>query len=229
MIQKRYSTNFPSVDPGANIMYFGENYLQRIDFNVYSFELFLKFFAKTQLFWLNESFGIITIILLFITFSLFLNLEIRKRIILSILTILSSIYLLTIFIVRFDGSNILNYGRYFMYIFPLLAIPLVYLLNSNKILKIITSGIFIVLIFVRFGNFDDGLNAHLSATQLSSLKNREIQTNDEFQRSWAIKIVQACLSGNRFEYNRLKLLSNSNNLSYSSTCGLVDHWFNNTE
>lgn len=226
-IQKRYSTNFPSVDPGANIMFFGENYLQRIDFNATSIELFLKVFAKTQLFWLNESFGIFTIILLFITFSLFLNLEIRKRITLSILAILSSIYLLTIFIVRFDGSNILNYGRYFMYIFPLLVIPLVYLINSNKILKMITSGIFIVLIFVRFGNFDDGLNAHLSATQLSSLKNREIQTNDEFERSWAIKIVQVCLSGNRFEYNRLKLLSNSNSLSYTSTCGLVDHWFDN--
>ncbi len=227
MIQKRYSTNFPSVDPGANIMYFGENYLQRIDYNSDSIELFLKFFAKTQLFWLNESFGIITVILLFVILTVFSNLELKKRFILLILVILSSVYLLTIFVVRFDGLNTLNYSQYFMYIFPLFVIPLLYYVDSNKILKILTSGMFIVLIFVRLLNFDDGLDAHLSATQLSNLNTRELQSNEEFERSWAIKVVQSCLSDNQSDFERLKLLSSSSNLTYSSTCGLVDHWFNN--
>jgi hypothetical protein len=225
MIWKNVSTNFPSVDPGANTMFFGQNYLQEIDYNLDSIKLLTKLFMKTQLFWINQTIGIITFILLFIIFFIIYNFDFKIKTMLLSLLFLSNIYLVSIFLIRFDGRNVLNYGRYYIYIYIIFMIPIIYLAELKKVIKIMISTIFIATVIIRFVNFDLNLAAHLEPTQLSNVKSKILYSTEDFDKSWAIKVTKVCLKNDRIEFLKLKDLSSSSNITFSNTCKRVNHWF----
>jgi hypothetical protein len=226
-LQEKMSFNYPSVDPGANIMFFGGNYFQSIDLNSQLFLSFIKVFIKTEIYWIYEIIYVAIFLLPLYAYVFIYKMNLRNKIDFTILFLLFNFYLISIFVVRYDGKDILNYDRYYMYIFILMLIPFGFLLKFSILSQKLTALILILVVIFRISSFDSNLDYHLKTSQLSNRNSKTLYTDADLERSWAIKIVQVCLEGDKNKFDELALLGNSNFLNFSPTCQRVKHWFSN--
>ena len=225
ILQEKISFRYPSVDPGANIKFFGENYFQNAKISFTLFSSFLMDYIKSVVFWLYEVLNIAIFLSPLYIYILVFKMKFADRLNLILITILFNVYIIIIFIVRYNGEGILNYDRYYIYIFLLIIIPFGYVLKHNPLSQKITVLCLIPVIIFRFLYFDTKLNEHLGTSQISSREQKTLYTQEDFERSWAIKIVQVCLKGDEGQFNELASTSVSTKLDFVSTCKRVDHWF----
>jgi len=225
LIQEKISSNYPSVDPGANIMFFGGNYFENVDINSELILSFVRAYVNTQIFWLHAVFFIALFIFPLYLIIFIFGMNLSKKIDFFILFLLFNFYLMSIFIVRYNGVGILNYDRYFMYIFILLLIPFGVILKNSFLAQKVTALVFIIVVIFRLMSFDSNLDYQLGNSQLSNRETKTLYIADDSDRSWAIKIVQVCLEGDRSKFEELAVLGHSNKLNFSTTCQRVNHWF----